>query len=323
MTIAIIGAGMAGLSAAQALSNAGMNVRVFDKGRGPGGRMSTRRAETVLGELRFDHGAQFITPETAEFKSAIKNWIDDGAVAEWNGKFVRHTSSTGFQADDRKRFVGVPGMNGIIRSIASKLEVEWSRRVTDLSKEDGTWSLVFENGDRETEFQTVIIATPLEQARELYAAAIKIDASKLFPETNSSPVWALMIAFDRKVSTEWDAASFSDGPIAWMARNSSKPQRGDIETWVVHASHDWSRINLERNKTEVAEDLSLEVQKVLGAGSPVFTAAHRWRYSQINNSPNIGSKWIPELSIGLCGDWCLGPLIEHAWLSGQDIVNKT
>lgn len=320
--IAIIGAGMAGLSAAHAFSDAGINVRLFDKGRGPGGRMSTRRTETVVGEARFDHGAQYLMPESTEFKSAIKDWIDEGAVAEWNGKFVHHTSSAGFQDDDRQRFVGVPGMNGIIRSLSSDLDVEWGRRVSDLSNDDGSWSLVFENGDRETGFQTVIIATPLEQARELYASAVKTNAPPLFPETFSSPVWALMIALDKETKTQWDAASFTDGPIAWMARNSSKPQRGDIETWVIHASHDWSCANLERDKIEVAEDLLMEVKKVLGDASPIFTTAHRWRYSQIKNSPNIGSKWIPELSIGLCGDWCLGPLVEHAWLSGQDIVNK-
>lgn len=45
MTVAIIGAGMAGLSCARALVQAGVAVELFDKGRGPGGRMSTRRVE--------------------------------------------------------------------------------------------------------------------------------------------------------------------------------------------------------------------------------------------------------------------------------------
>jgi predicted NAD/FAD-dependent oxidoreductase len=61
MDFAIIGAGMAGLACADALKEAGHNVALFDKGRGPGGRMSTRRMETPLGEVAFDHGAQYFT----------------------------------------------------------------------------------------------------------------------------------------------------------------------------------------------------------------------------------------------------------------------
>lgn len=322
MTIAIIGAGMAGLSAAQALSVAGKTVRLFDKGRGPGGRMSTRRAETLLGQVRFDHGAQFMTPESEAFKGAIDKWVELGAAALWSGAFVSHTNEGGFQEDKSDRFVGVPGMNGIIRSMASDLDVEWGRRVVDLFRTDGVWTLKFEDGTAETGFQSVIIAAPLEQARDLYALVQADGAATLFPETVSDPAWALMIAFDEGVDVAWDAARFSDGAISWLACNRSKPQRGELETWVAHASLEWSRDNLERDKADVAADLGAAVRKILGVASPVFMSAHRWRYSQINNSPEIGSMWLPELSIGLCGDWCLGPRIEHAWLSGRDIVNK-
>ena len=55
---AIIGAGLAGLSCAQALLLAGHTVHVFDKSRGPSGRMSTRRAEGAAGPWQCDHGAQ-------------------------------------------------------------------------------------------------------------------------------------------------------------------------------------------------------------------------------------------------------------------------
>ncbi|MEY2842360.1 MAG: hypothetical protein RI920_397, partial [Pseudomonadota bacterium] len=47
--IAIVGAGLAGLSCAQALVQAGHTVHVFDKSRGPSGRMSTRRADDPEG----------------------------------------------------------------------------------------------------------------------------------------------------------------------------------------------------------------------------------------------------------------------------------
>jgi renalase len=56
--IAIIGAGIAGLACAQRLQDGGCSVTLFDKGRGAGGRMATRRVTTPFGEIAFDHGAQ-------------------------------------------------------------------------------------------------------------------------------------------------------------------------------------------------------------------------------------------------------------------------
>ena len=56
--VAVIGAGISGLFAARTLADRGLNVKVFDKGRGLGGRMSTRRVD---GKSCFDHGAQYFT----------------------------------------------------------------------------------------------------------------------------------------------------------------------------------------------------------------------------------------------------------------------
>ncbi|OYX00993.1 MAG: deoxyribodipyrimidine photolyase, partial [Caulobacter vibrioides] len=83
MKIAIIGAGMAGLSCAQALSAAGHAVQVLDKGRGPGGRMSTRRIKTPQGQVSFDHGAQFFTVRDPEFAARAAAWQAAGVAAPW------------------------------------------------------------------------------------------------------------------------------------------------------------------------------------------------------------------------------------------------
>lgn len=68
--VLVIGAGMAGLTAAMALRRAGRSVHVLDKGRGVGGRMASRR----IGDATFDHGAQFITARDPRFVAAIGEW---------------------------------------------------------------------------------------------------------------------------------------------------------------------------------------------------------------------------------------------------------
>lgn len=67
MRIGIVGAGMAGLACAEGLAGLGHEVVLFDKGRGPGGRMSTRRLPTSAGEAHFDYGAQYFTVRDKNF----------------------------------------------------------------------------------------------------------------------------------------------------------------------------------------------------------------------------------------------------------------
>jgi predicted NAD/FAD-dependent oxidoreductase len=46
LNIAVIGAGLSGLTAANIL-NTHANVTIFDKAKGPSGRLATRRAESL------------------------------------------------------------------------------------------------------------------------------------------------------------------------------------------------------------------------------------------------------------------------------------
>ena len=83
MRYAIVGAGMAGLACAEALKQAGHSVVLFDKGRGAGGRMSTRRLPTSLGEVAIDHGAQYFTARDPAFKNLVSTWRDQGIAVPW------------------------------------------------------------------------------------------------------------------------------------------------------------------------------------------------------------------------------------------------
>lgn len=109
MRIGIVGAGMAGLACAEELTSLGHEVRLFDKGREPGGRMSTRRIPTSAGEANFDHGAQYFTVRDDAFQQKVAAWISEGAAAPW--------PPAGSDA-----YVGVPAMNAPVRLIPSPCE---------------------------------------------------------------------------------------------------------------------------------------------------------------------------------------------------------
>src|SRR4051812_46516032 len=84
MQIAIVGAGIAGLSCAQRLQSQGHHVTVYEKGGAVGGRMATRQNE--LGG--FDHGAQYFTAAGAAFKKELAAWRKAGLAAPWDARLV-------------------------------------------------------------------------------------------------------------------------------------------------------------------------------------------------------------------------------------------
>ena len=83
--VAVVGAGISGLICARTLAENGCDVNVYEKSRGVGGRMSTRRVDDTLS---FDHGAQYFTARDGRFKRYVESWIDDGLVQPWHGRIV-------------------------------------------------------------------------------------------------------------------------------------------------------------------------------------------------------------------------------------------
>ena len=106
--IVIVGAGIAGLLAAQTLKRAGKDVLVVDKGRGVGGRMATRR----VGAGVIDHGAQFFTVRSERFGALVAEWQAAGLVTEWTHGFAdaeRQWKNDGYPRHERDPQAGGAG----------------------------------------------------------------------------------------------------------------------------------------------------------------------------------------------------------------------
>lgn len=310
MRIGIVGAGIAGLACAEALARSGHEVLLFDKGRGPGGRMSTRRITTAPGEAAFDHGAQYFTVRDDRFAAQVRSWVAEGVVAPW--------PAAGEQA-----YVGVPGMNSPVRQLAGRHRVRWSSRVAEVHRRGDGWWLHLDGGEA-VGVDGVVIAVPAEQAADLLAAPAP-DLAAIAAGVPSDPCWTVMTAFADPVGAAadcWRAADDSLGALGWAARNSAKPGRGGPESWVAQATPEWSRLHLEADPGEVTGALLTELATALGSELPpiVGTAAHRWRFARC--APDgPGPLWDPDRSLGLCGDWTLGPRVESAWLSGTALAD--
>jgi predicted NAD/FAD-dependent oxidoreductase len=307
MEFAIIGADMAGLACADMLSADGHSVTLFDKGRGAGGRMSTRRLQTSLGEVSFDHGAQYFTARDPAFRRLVSEWTDLGISAPW--------PPAGADA-----WVGVPGMNALVKQMASSHPVAWDHLVTGMVRETGGWRLMGAGGDI-GQFDAVVLAIPAEQAAGILALH-DFAMTRIALMARSLPCWTGMYVFERPLDG-LPAVIRHSSDIAWATRNSAKPGRPAPESWVVQASAAWSGARLEDAPAPVSALLLDALSKAARAPLPlpVAATAHRWRYA-LSAGTGHGALWNSDLRLGVCGDWLLGPRVECAWLSGRILAQR-
>jgi predicted NAD/FAD-dependent oxidoreductase len=316
-SVAIVGAGLAGLSCAKTLAAHGVPTRLFDKGRAAGGRLATRRIEAEGRSFSFDHGAQYLTARGEVFAAALdaagaKPWIDPG------------------------RKVGVPRMSALPRALADGLDLATSRHVAEIVGQPGAWRLrhldaalvrpgrpipadaaVTEDGP----FEAVVLAIPAPQAVPLLAGPAARLAEVIAPVT-LAPCWTLMAAFPERLPLP-DTQRLTGGPIGWAARDSSKPGRDQAaETWVVQAGPDWTRAHLEVSPAEATALLLEALGKLAGTTlpAPICAAAHRWRYALAETVLGAPCLWDRELKIGACGDWCIAARAEAATDSGAALA---
>lgn len=304
MKIAIVGAGIAGLSAARALVREGHSVRVFERAHGPGGRCATRVMRTIelprgmSGEVAFDHGAQYFTVRDDRFSELAADMARDKIIARWNGRIVSFDGE-GWEPleTETTRYVGTPGMNAIAAWMADGLDISYNTRIESVDALVG-------------EFDHVILAMPTNQAAAIGAAV---------PQVSTTPCWTVMAAFEEPVSARFDAAFVNGSALSWVARNASKPKRNwTIDTWVLHASTSWSTSHIDDQPEDVGAFLMEAFGDLIPSGLPkaFFATVHRWRYATVDPPLALGAWQGSDTRITLCGDWCKGARIEDAWLSG-------
>ncbi|MBL8148349.1 MAG: FAD-dependent oxidoreductase [Blastocatellia bacterium] len=321
LAVAVIGAGISGLACANNLRQQGFDIKVFEKSRGVGGRIATRRADLY----GFDHGAQYFTVRSDPFHHFIEPLIKEGLVAEWSGRLATFEYGVFEEIPNQPtRYVGVPTMNTIAKYLAKDLPVLTNTHITKVAKNGSQWILFEESGHKFEGFDILVLAIPPFQA-SLLIDDFATDLATKISKVKMLPCWALMLAYENRLKVPFDGLFVNQSKISWVARNSSKPERSG-ECWVVHASASWSEKELEKPKDIVYEQL-MEVFNLILASShiplqtPLFSQTHRWRYAIPSEVLPDSSLFDESLNIGLCGDWCAGPRVEGAYLSGVALSN--
>jgi predicted NAD/FAD-dependent oxidoreductase len=317
-TVAIVGAGIAGLTCARKLRDAGHSVALFEQARFPGGRSGTRDED--FGQ--FDDGAQYFTARDPRFKSAISSWLRAGVVAEWRARIVRVTKDhVGESRERATRYVGYPVMGALASHLARGFNVGYERRVMRIDRVEAGWSLQLEDGSQTLPYPKVIVATPAPQAAELLACSAALGPR--IAAIEMLPCWALMLQFDKAFDTRFDAAIVEDEPIAWLARESSKPGRRAGERWIVHASNAWSRLHFDADRDTIVSGLMKSFCELVEKRvTPAFSKLVKWEHALATTDGGREFLYDAEAGLGACGDWLVEGRVEGAFLSGLAMASE-
>ncbi len=307
----IIGSGLAGLSAASRLSAQGLNVVVIDKGRGVGGRLAARR----IGDAVFDHGAQFFTARSEQFKTCVNQWITLGVAEQW------YQSYPG-QANGHPRYRGVPTMVSVAKYLAKDQTVIQSTRALKLNHDGCHWIVKLEP-EESIIARSVIITSPVPQTLDLLDKGNSQLTSGIIERLQKiqyESCIAVMAVLDATSSLEDPGAlAIAEGPIAWISDNHKKGA-SPLPALTIHASGEFSQANFNRDRNEVGKEL-IELARPLFGSAPVSDfQVHGWLYSKPTTTDDEASFLLSEdlemPPLVLAGDAFAGPRFEGAVLSG-------
>ena len=319
--IAIIGAGMAGLTAAQLLKDHA-DVTIFEKSSSVSGRMATRRADAYS----FDHGAQFFGAKTTEFKSFIAPMIAKGILKPWNARFVEIENADIVQsrnwADSYPHFVGDPGMNAVGKFLSEDLNVQVKSRVHSIEKSGNQWSLMGENYRNLGNFDWILLAIPAAQAAEILPSSLPVREE--ISSIKMEGCFSVMLGFPEPLPIEFDAALVRGSDISWISVNSSKPGREGPFSMLVHSTNSWADANSHMDRGEALDYLCFQVSRAIGhdVANAKHKAIHQWLYANTKKQGNATHFIDQSKNIGVCGDWVIQGRIEAAFTSGFKLAQN-
>lgn len=335
--VVVIGAGIAGLTAAREAVAAGLRVLVLDKSRGIGGRMATRR----LGAAVCDHGAQFFTVRTPAFAELVSAAAAAATVTTWCDGFAQAAAdgSLAPAGDGHARWRGGRGMTDLPKWLAAGLatpagpgrcEIRTGVQVTAVAPAPGGVRVAAgDAGAGPLVARGAILTAPVPQALDLMAAGgmlgaegVTADVRERLAAVTYDPCFALMLVLDRPSRVPVPGGiQFAPGagPLAWLADNFQKGI-SPVPALTVHATGEFSRRHFDAPPDDVAR-LLLDAARPWIDGDPatavVERSLHRWKFAQPTSPlPDPLVVVAERPPVACCGDAFAGPRVEGAAASG-------
>jgi predicted NAD/FAD-dependent oxidoreductase len=310
MRVVVVGAGIAGLMAAQSHSKSGHVVVVVDKGRSPGGRLATRRID----DATLDHGAQFFTVRDTQFKSHVSDWITSGVVTEW----CRGFDSSAQNNDGYPRYRGVFGMTDIAKHLAQGLDVRCNTLAFSIAPgATSKWQLKIDDGSV-LDAYAIIVTCPLPQAYALLVTAgIELPESMLRTEYDRT-ICLLAVLNQSSAVASPGGLQNPDETFSFIADNAIKGI-SSTTALTLHANPQFSLEHWDASTDDVQLLLIERAKPWIGDADVIASQIKKWRLATpLTIWPE--RYWANDMIV-LAGDAFGGPKIEGAALSGLAAAN--
>lgn len=313
MTVAVIGAGISGAACARALHDAGVPVRVLDRGRAPAGRMSSR----TLAGRPVGLGASYFTARDPAFVAVVDDWVTRGLARPWTDTFhVATPAGLGRPKSGPMRYGTPGGSRTLVGDLLTGLEVVTEHTVQRVAPGDedsgGAGPLV----DGEP-YAAAVLAMPDPQAEPLLDPSLT--AARAAVEARVwEPVLALAAGWEDQQWAEFHGCFVEGSPdLAWLADDGRR--RGDgAPVLVAHSTAPYAARHLD-DPWAGGPGLLAAASQVLGVSAPPsWTRVQRWTYAR-PSAPRDEPFHLGTDLVGLCGDGWGSPRVETAWSSGHQL----
>ncbi|MBU6468489.1 MAG: FAD-dependent oxidoreductase [Betaproteobacteria bacterium] len=320
--IAVIGAGLAGLSAAYYLKEAGFSVSVFEKNSFIGGRLSS--FSNVNSEV--DLGAQYFTARSTIVLDLLTKWQQQGRVAKWSPrlKVIDEEGVSDKEPSAVDRWVATPTMASMVDVFATSLDIYCQHHVNQVSYlgEPG-WQIAFSHTDQRQVFSTVLMAIPSPLIAPLVVGAYPKWLERL-KHIEFLPTLGALVSFTKE--PDFDAAFINCGILRWLASNSAKPGRRKDLDWTVHLDHEWSAKHAHLNTPDIAQHI-IEAWQLLSLPFSIKEVTpFYWPQAISYAAASDELAWDSSLNIAALGDALEGGRVEGALMSGyrlsQAMINE-
>ena len=315
----VIGSGISGATIANLL-NKKFQVNLYDKGRGPGGRASFKR---IKGQIGFDHGTQYFSPKTIEFKKFANRLIKIKILKKWSGNHIFLNSK---KKENKKhiKIIGKKGNNDICKFLLKKVKCFYQSEVKKIYYKNKLWFLLFTDGKIRT-YKGVILTCPFPQLKKLSEKFINNTFIKRKLKMDANITVMIAIKKNKKSPSSF---LFDDPVLFWAGNENTKKRfKSKYDLWTLQSTFKWANKNIDKNKKNLKKNSKILIDKFfkltkIKKTKVIYSINHGWKYSSNSKPLKIRSYWDPQKKIGVCADWFIGPRLESGWISAHDLFKK-
>ncbi len=315
----VIGSGISGATIANLLSKKNP-VDIYDKARGPGGRCSFKRLNNSKG---FDHGAQYVSPKSIQFKIFIEKLLKKKILKVWRGKHIYLNKS---KKNNKKhiKIIGTRGNNDICKYLIKNIKSHFLSELDKIKFTNNKWKLDFKNNQTRY-YDNLILTCPFPQLKKLTKKFIKDPFIKKKIKMDANITVMIKI---KKTDKNVSSYLFNDKILGWAAKENSKKRfKSNYDLWTLQSTHGWANKRINKNRENKENNSKILIDKFFKLSgiqqTRVLTSLnHGWKYSSNSRPFKLKSYWNTKLNLGVCADWFVGPRVEDGWISANDLFKK-